>query len=171
MDDGLKKRLVGAVLLLSLGVIFLPVLFDRERMAPINHTSQIPEPPDIEPLTIELPQPLPEPAATEAFPISEAPAAEPVAEPEPARLTPSGDVRTYALQVASFRGQTMASELASKLAADGHEVFTRASRYDSGMLYRVLVGPSLSRTNLEHVKRKVDSKYKVDSLIIRYSPP
>ncbi len=42
MDDGLKQRLLGALILLALAVIFIPVLFDRERMEPIDTTSQVP---------------------------------------------------------------------------------------------------------------------------------
>ncbi|RYD91254.1 MAG: hypothetical protein EOP50_14605, partial [Sphingobacteriales bacterium] len=42
MDDGLKQRIVGALVLLALLVIFLPVLFDRNRVEPVDPTSQIP---------------------------------------------------------------------------------------------------------------------------------
>ncbi len=44
MDDGLKQRIVGALVLLALLVIFLPVLFDRNRVEPVDPTSQIPPP-------------------------------------------------------------------------------------------------------------------------------
>lgn len=42
MDDGLKQRIVGALVLLALLVIFLPVLFDRNRVEPVDRASQIP---------------------------------------------------------------------------------------------------------------------------------
>jgi DedD protein len=42
VDDGLKQRIVGALVLLALLVIFLPVLFDRNRVEPVDPTSQIP---------------------------------------------------------------------------------------------------------------------------------
>jgi DedD protein len=42
MDDGLKQRIVGALVLLALLVIFLPVLFDRNRVEPVDQASQIP---------------------------------------------------------------------------------------------------------------------------------
>jgi DedD protein len=55
MNDGLKQRIVGALVLIALGVIFVPVLFDRERIAPVDRNTLIPPEPDIAVL------PLPEP--------------------------------------------------------------------------------------------------------------
>lgn len=55
MDDGLKQRLLGALILLALAVIFLPVLFDRERMEPIDTTSQVPPRPTVK--MLEVPEP------------------------------------------------------------------------------------------------------------------
>lgn len=55
MDDGLKQRLLGALILLALAVIFIPVLFDRERMEPINTTSQVPPRPEVK--MLEVPEP------------------------------------------------------------------------------------------------------------------
>lgn len=47
MNDGLKQRIIGAVVLLALAVIFLPVIFDKERIAPVDRQSQVPEMPPI----------------------------------------------------------------------------------------------------------------------------
>lgn len=55
MDDGLKQRLLGALILLALAVIFIPVLFDRERMEPIDTTSQVPPRPAVK--MLEVPEP------------------------------------------------------------------------------------------------------------------
>ena len=52
-DDGLKQRLIGAVVLLALGVIFLPVLFDRDRIEPIDQETLIPEAPEV--VTVDIP--------------------------------------------------------------------------------------------------------------------
>ena len=48
MNDGLKQRIIGAVVLLALAVIFVPVIFDKERITPVDRNTQIPiMPPDI----------------------------------------------------------------------------------------------------------------------------
>ncbi|HMU65732.1 MAG TPA: SPOR domain-containing protein [Cellvibrionaceae bacterium] len=56
MDDGLKQRIVGALVLLALLVIFLPVLFDRNRVEPVDPTSQIPPPVSVPAAPINAPQ-------------------------------------------------------------------------------------------------------------------
>lgn len=45
MDDGLKQRLVGAMVLVALGVLFIPVLF-RPAEQRVDRNSQIPPAPD-----------------------------------------------------------------------------------------------------------------------------
>lgn len=42
MNDGLKQRIIGAVVLLALAVIFVPVIFDKERITPVDRNTQIP---------------------------------------------------------------------------------------------------------------------------------
>ncbi len=56
MDDGLKQRLIGAVVLLALAVIFVPVIFDREQLQPVDRQTQIPLAPDIVPVVIPEPE-------------------------------------------------------------------------------------------------------------------
>lgn len=56
MDDGLKQRLVGALVLVALAVIFLPSLFQRDTRIPIDTTSLIPVAPVVEPVTIDIAQ-------------------------------------------------------------------------------------------------------------------
>lgn len=47
VDDGVKQRIVGSFVLLALLVIFLPVFFDRERIAPVDRETQIPLSPEL----------------------------------------------------------------------------------------------------------------------------
>ena len=47
MNDGLKQRIIGAVVLLALAVIFVPVIFDKERITPVDRKTQIPIMPPI----------------------------------------------------------------------------------------------------------------------------
>jgi len=55
MNDGLKQRIIGAMVLVALGIIFLPVLFDKERIAPVDRQTQIPLAPDIVPSDMPSP--------------------------------------------------------------------------------------------------------------------
>jgi hypothetical protein len=55
VDDGLKQRIVGAFVLVAIGVVFIPVVFDRERIEVLNRKTQIPPAPHIEPISIPAP--------------------------------------------------------------------------------------------------------------------
>jgi len=85
LNDGVKQRIVGALVLVALAVIFLPSLLDREGVRYINVTSQIPKAPDIQPISIAEPAPVadvtPAPPVNEvfqpAFKESSAPAPDP----------------------------------------------------------------------------------------------
>ena len=55
MTSQIKQRLVGACILLAIAVIFVPVLFDRDTMEPIDTQTQIPIEPVIE--SIDIPPP------------------------------------------------------------------------------------------------------------------
>ncbi|WP_105101478.1 SPOR domain-containing protein [Microbulbifer pacificus] len=71
LNDGVKQRIVGALVLAALAVIFLPSLFDREGARYVDVTSQIPPAPDIKPITIAEPEPVtdiePAPPVNEVF--------------------------------------------------------------------------------------------------------
>ncbi|MBN8431045.1 SPOR domain-containing protein [Microbulbifer salipaludis] len=71
LNDGVKQRIVGALVLAALAVIFLPSLFDREGARYIDVTSQIPQAPDIKPIAIAEPSPVediePAPPVDEVF--------------------------------------------------------------------------------------------------------
>ncbi|MFE8069751.1 SPOR domain-containing protein [Marinobacteraceae bacterium S3BR75-40.1] len=54
--DGLKQRIVGALVLVSLAVIFVPMLFDEPRQAQTTKTIDIPEQPAFPEVRIEKPQ-------------------------------------------------------------------------------------------------------------------
>ncbi|WP_444898709.1 SPOR domain-containing protein [Microbulbifer sp. VAAC004] len=71
LNDGFKQRIVGALVLIALAVIFLPSLLDRESKGHISEVSQIPAEPDISPIEIAHPEPVagvaPAPKAGEIF--------------------------------------------------------------------------------------------------------
>ncbi|MGY3298721.1 DedD protein [Pseudomonas sp. TE6288] len=106
LDKGMKQRMVGALVLVALAVIFLPMLFTREdEMRQVR--VEAPEAPampnlpqvQVEPVQVPEPQPLPEqseqpvvvvdestaPVATPSQPITPAPTA---AQPQPKPQTP-----------------------------------------------------------------------------------
>lgn len=60
MEDGLKQRLVGALVLLAVGIIFVPLLFEPENRPRVDRTSQVPAAPKIQPMQVDEPTRNPE---------------------------------------------------------------------------------------------------------------
>lgn len=172
MDDGLKQRLIGAFVLLALAVIFLPVMFDRERIEPVNKTTQIPVAPVIEPVIIDTPvAPVVE---HEAKPADEMyipdNTVEEDKEPEVAKFDEEGVPNSWVLQIASFRFVKHAEQLRDKLIAGGYAAYTKGVKTDRGNMTRVYVGPKLDKTILLEQKVEIEKNYKVSAMLLRFKP-
>lgn len=172
LDDGLKQRLVGAIALLALGVIFLPVLFDRDPIVPVDRSTQIPPPPDIVTVEVDLPVPPEEvdlaPDPQSMYEPDETAQAEPG--PEPPGLEASGMPRSWVLQVASFRDQSHAERLREKLLAKDYPAYMRKADYKNGAIFRVYVGPKLDKAALLQEKEQIDTQFALDSLLLEFKP-
>lgn len=159
MDDSLKKRLIGAAVLASLAVIFVPMLFE-DPPARIEPMKPLPEQPPIrdfasDKLREEIPAitPLAPPQpAVETPAVATAPSA-PNATPEPAQRT---GLSAWVVQVGSFSSNENANKLVAKLraadlpAAEPELVDIRGKRY-----FRVRVGPVVQRADAEAMIDKV----------------
>ncbi|WP_237059005.1 SPOR domain-containing protein [Microbulbifer sediminum] len=198
LDDGFKQRIVGALVLTALAVIFLPSLFDREGKRYIDATSQIPPAPDIQPIEIAEPEPVadaaPAPHPDDAFQPAlvsgpeEAPE-EPQAAPAggasasaeeadqpsaPANATDapvldaSGLPVAWVVQVASYSRGDRAEALRDRLLDEGYKAFTRDVRTDKGRYTRVFVGPKTSKADAAVVKRELDKLLEVQTLVLRF---
>lgn len=190
MDQKLKQRLVGAVVLISLAVIFIPIILEGpdDQWSPASQG--MPEPPKIDyRAQIELPPPdagpsprqvpavvepvaeeaaVPEPAAGEsaAEPVAAAPEPKPSAPaPEPAAAIPAG---AWLIQVGSFSLQPNARGLRDRLRQAGFEVFLQDKQTASGeVTYRVLVGPLDDRATAEKLQQRLLREQQLKGLVIQ----
>ncbi|TFF36457.1 SPOR domain-containing protein [Pseudomonas sp. RIT623] len=94
LDKGMKQRMVGALVLVALAVIFLPMLFTREdEMRQVRvEAPQAPAMPSlpqvqVEPVAVPEPQPLPEPVVVEESSAPVATPSQPIA-PSPSAAKP-----------------------------------------------------------------------------------
>ncbi|WDY56510.1 SPOR domain-containing protein [Pseudomonas sp. PSKL.D1] len=135
LDKGMKQRMVGALVLVALAVIFLPMLFTREdEMRQVQvEAPQAPAMPTlpevkVEPVAVPEPQPLPEepeqppvvvnestaPVATPSQPITPSPQTQ--AQPQPKAQTP---VPTPAPKVESRPAPAATASAPSKIDTNG----------------------------------------------------
>ena len=143
MDEALKKRLIGAAVLASLAVIFVPMLV--EEPADRQPLEAVPEPPPAKPFESSLLReevPLPPPAVP---PVSSEPA------------TPRPGLAAWVVQVGSFSSLENARKLVGRLRKAGLQVLDPERIELRGKaLYRVQVGPVLERKRAEAMLPKVN---------------
>ena len=177
MEIGLKERLIGAVVLVILGIIIIP--FFLRGPAPDSTVTQPVNLPPAAAGTAAPPQeytlPLngaPAGASHTAPAVATAPAlaaakpgAQAVAPPPPAAPAPAKPVAQasaagqWVVQAGSYGSQARADEVMRKL--QGHGLHTFVSRFQKGgrTFYRVRVGPYADRAQAEHAAGNVAHAY------------
>ncbi len=193
MDRGLIQRMVGALVLIALAVIFVPMLFNREddaRRVEVDAPAmpQTPAMPDVEVQPVEVPEPAAEPfpegfeiieegpeteAQVPAEPITAPPA---VAEPTPTppaerpepeqRLDAANLPVSWSVQLASLSNRESAEALTAKLRSQGYNAYVRTFE---GM-NRVFVGPLVERAEANRLRDVLERQQKLKGFVVRFKP-
>ncbi|MFO7602871.1 MAG: SPOR domain-containing protein [Gammaproteobacteria bacterium] len=187
MDDRLKQRLVGAVVLVALAVIFIPMILDGGRDKTLPPFGQaIPEKPPVlkslessEPGSITAPPPpamierqlvddaTPPIAADKTTP-TPAPAPVPV-EPETHRAettTADKDSKAWVVQVGSFANRKNAVALQDRLQKNNYRAFVEAIKTNGSWIYRVRVGPEVRRSSAEAMQKSIKKKLNINGIVM-----
>ena len=166
MDQNLKQRLIGAVVITALAAIFIPMIFDdpvadRGQMISQLRIPNEPEvsrdymatPPDIE--KVNLPetsylQTQQEIEDTETY-RKETVGKKQVME------RPVVDIKMnrWFVQVGIFSEEANAISIRDKIRKQGFPVMVSTISSEKGKLYRVLVGPELDKKRSEEIKVKM----------------
>ncbi len=178
MDDRLKKRLIGAAVLMSLLIIFVPMLIEKGRIDNRIDEHAIPPRPEVEfpPVHLDLPQPPPE--AARVGPRPSAPPSKPSAhsraassKPAAAKANAQGRDRrpnAWVVQVASFTDKARAERLAARLRKAGFSTFISRAWVKGARRYRVRVGPELDLDRARRIARAIERKVKLKGRVQRH---
>lgn len=195
LDRRLKQRMVGALVLLALAAVFLPMLFNRADQPRAVRVEAPPMPAAPAPLQIETPEPdVPEPALAEApasapaveaaavaapEPVAPPPAAVPAASPavappvrsEPvaapaSRLDGDGLPLSWSVQLVSLSNAARAQELQQRLRQQGHNAYIRSV---DGM-QRVFVGPLLDKSEAQRLAQEIGRQQRLSPIVVRFQP-
>lgn len=190
LDSGLKQRIVGALVLLALMVIFIPMLLSREddlqRVvvdAPVMPQAPAMPQVELEPVSVPQAQLLPEEpvplTATELAAITpvEQPkalaAVKPVAAAKPAvaeapasRLDGNGLPISWSIQLASLSSRSGADNLQKSLRTAGYNAYVRNVE---GM-NRVFVGPVIERAEADRLRDQLTRQQKLNGFVVRFQP-
>lgn len=192
MEQPLKQRLVGAVVLVSLAVIFIPIILEGPDEEPLSRDHTIPEPPEVDyraEMELSLPAAQPEPeAAPVAVPATPEPEPVPPIQPmqreqpesvavvAPARSEPAPATKAapaapafaagWYAQVGSFSQPANADGLRERVSQAGFSAHLQESATGKGTAYRVLVGPEPSREQAEKLLARLDKALKIWGIVI-----
>lgn len=175
-----RRRLIGAVVLLGVGVIAFPLLFETQpRPIPVDIAIEIPRQDGAPALTVPAPRPVdrvvdaepPAAPVVPAIPEKKSEADKVVASPTPATAKstpvvatpePAPEAKTNAaaglrfiVQVGAFADANGAREARAKVAKLGLRTYTQDITTAGGKRIRVRLGPFDSRSEAENAAAKV----------------
>ncbi len=199
LDKGLKQRMVGALVLVALAVIFLPMLLSREdeMRRVVVDAPAMPQAPAtaeiiVQPAEVVEPEELPqEPVPVEEVnpqivevPEQPKPTSPPVAsssKPEPAKTEPVAtsapakpDNRLDANNLPISWSVQLAS-LSSRAGAETLQKTLRSQGYNAYIrtfdgMNRVFVGPLIERAEAERLRDQLNRQHKLSGFVVRFQP-
>lgn len=190
----LKQRIVGAIVLVALGVIFIPMILNRDDNNTGITGSNIPEkPPELEKLARQTAPPMPsapaQPAQTRQLVDKDTPPLPKATEDLAKETTPTANSQTatpqsgsdksppaepakprgWVVQIASFTNRDKALHLRDRLRKAKYKCFVESVTGKRGTLYRVRVGPVLKRKEAERLQASISRRLKLKrSLVMTY---
>ena len=195
LDKGLKQRIVGALVLVALAVIFLPMLFSREdelRQVIVDAPAMPDKPviPEVELEPVEVPEPVAQdevppvepvpqapvetvaeaPAQAATAPKVESPAAakpvEKVAEKPASELDANNLPVSWSVQLASLSSRSGAEKLQQTLRSGGYNAYIRT--FDG--MNRVFVGPVIERAEADRLRDLLNRQQNLKGFVVRFQP-
>jgi DedD protein len=183
MTEDLKKRLIGAAVLVSLAVIFIPVLIEEQPPARSISGSNIPSSPPITHEENFLSEKVVEEKRAElAFGSSVEPASnseirEISSEEQQSEVNESGTVSvpvprvgltSWMIQAGAFSSRENAEKLVEKLRDAGYDTHLETAEVNSLTVFRVRVGPEIDRGNADRMADKISKTFFVSAKVIQY---
>lgn len=162
MEAPLQQRIVGAIVLVTLGVIFIPALLDgtgyKSRQV---QDIEIKEKPDFPPLKQKTVKPVPTPVEKNKQDQVKVQKAD-------AKQLHKKPIKSFALQVGTFGNNENAEKMREQMRQAGYSAFVQKSSSKGKTSYKVRIGPELERSVLEKIKTDVKKTQKVDGYIVNH---
>lgn len=189
MGEGLKQRLLGAVVLLGILVALAPAVFQGGNNHPLvldaasvgkgQQSANLQDSLLVVPAGVKA---LAEPAevvtidqlATQEPVVHDS--ARPIVQPEVKKDPQAGTERrgfmkSWVLQVGTFSNIANAKALVRRLQEAGYTAYHKDAKLNTGkVVFRVFVGPEVKQTLLEPIKTKLKKEMSLDSFVVKYEP-
>lgn len=185
MDLLLKQRLVGAAVIISLGVVIIPILLDGSGNRIIKEIPPRPERQGVSGAGFVKDQSIPSPPRREeggiiysSEPVSIKPklksdslAVVKDSSPQVSKSITTQKLASWVVQVGSFTEKSKAVSLRDQIRSKGFSVFMEQFKNsEQNNMYRVRVGPVLSRSEAEVALKQVKQQFKLESGYVTQHP-
>ena len=177
MNERLKHSLLGATILIALGVLLLPGFFRDKDAYEVNPQSQIPGKPSITAVDFDGPTPVqgvePAPDPETMFVPEESSVDVATTETATSFSASSTSVKlpeAWVIQVGSFGQKEAAEKLLKELQTVGEKAYLRSVVTDKGTMHRLFIGPKMDKQEALATKLAIDKRLKVDARILPFKP-
>lgn len=173
MNDGLRQRIAGALVLGALGLIILPVMFDFVDPHKIDKTSRLPPPPELQPVdVVKAERPLGAETPEEVDTLFNTTGSTPDRDRQgPDFGLDANDLpKAWVLQLGSFLEKPKAEEFEQRLQSAGFKSFIKGVDVSGKHYFRVYVGPKIDRRKALEAKSQIDQKFGTDAIMLQYVP-
>ena len=160
MEKTLQQRLVGAVVLVALGVILVPALLDGSGYKS-RHDRNIEIP--VKPVLPPLKEIKVKPVAI-ATPVD----IRKKRVEQKKKDTPAKPIQSWTLQVGTFSQEDNALAFRETLRKEGYIAYMESAESKGKKSYRVRIGPELEKEHLEKIKTKLKAEKKINGFIVRH---
>ena len=162
MEAQFQQRIVGAIVLVTLGVIFIPALLDGSGFKSRQiQDIEIRDKPEFPPLTQKKLKPVPTPLTKIKIQQDKALKSDPKKPHEKV-------IKSFALQVGTFSSNENAKKLRDTLRKAGYTTFVEKSQSKGKTGYKVKVGPELEHSLLEKWKKDLRKSHKIDAYVVNH---
>jgi DedD protein len=195
MDENtFKHRIVGVIVLVTMGVIFIPMLLSGHRDDVFQDENVIPAKPAVlENLKVyELENPIPEPglreikrAPVDALTVKNDKDNKPKVRDKPASkpektypvakaatnkppLKSQPEIKGWVVQAGSFSKRANAIRLRDKLRKNGYPAFVEKITSKNMNIYRVRIGPEVRKVKAEKIQAEIKTKLKLKSIVVAH---
>ena len=184
MREDLKKRLIGAAVLASLAVIFIPMLLEEETVidskisstnipkrikpsepAPVIQTEKLDQVREQQDYGTSI-QPSKDAEVMEIVDSSGDNVAAESSESLP--VTTRTGLTSWMVQVGSFSSQDNANKIVEQLRKAGYDTHLETAQVKNRKVFRVRVGPEIDRNNADRIAKEVSKKFFVNAKVLRY---
>jgi DedD protein len=175
----MKQRLVGAIVLGCLSIIFIPILLDGEGVRSPETRSNIPTPsaipvvPAFEPVrpivladTEEINIPVPE------LEIDNSEARVSFEENLPdeiPQLSTTGIPKSWSVRLASFGDAGNAEALLNRLLQNGYKAYSRLLDSSQGVLTAVYIGPVLTTAEADTLQEELEKEFELSGIVVEFT--